>query len=196
MLILDDILLFPVRGILWIFRELHKVAQEELATEAETITAELRELYMMLETRKITEAEFDDRERELLDRLEVLERRDDRIEDQPDEYSEFDDRERELLDRLEVQESRDDRIEDQPDKQPVDSRISRKRQKAAREELAKEADAIATELRELQGMVETDPSLAKAKFDARERKRLHRVKETGEPGAHSEEKRRRTTSGQ
>ena len=165
MLILDDILLFPVRGILWIFRELHKVAQEELATEAETITAELRELYMMLETRKITEAEFDDRERELLDRLEVLERR-------------------------------DDRIEDQPDKQPVDSRISRKRRKAAREELAKEADAIATELRELQGMVETDPSLTKAKFDARERKRLNRVKETGEPGAHSEEKRRRTTSGQ
>ena len=158
MLILDDILLFPVRGILWIFRELHKVAQEELATEAETITAELRELYMMLETRKITEAEFDDRERELLDRLEVLERR-------------------------------DDRIEDQPDKQSVDSRISRKRRKAAREELAKEADAIATELRELQGMVETDPSLTKAKFDARERKRLKRVKETGEPGVHSEEKR-------
>ena len=158
MLILDDILLFPVRGILWIFRELHKVAQEELATEAETITAELRELYMMLETRKITEAEFDDRERELLDRLEVLERR-------------------------------DDRIEDQPDKQSVDSRISRKRRKAAREELAKEADAIATKLRELQGMVETDPSLTKAKFDARERKRLNRVKETGEPGVHSEEKR-------
>jgi hypothetical protein len=158
MLILDDILLFPVRGVLWIFRELHKVAQEELATEAETITAELRELYMMLETSRITEGEFDARERELLDRLEVLERR-------------------------------DDRIEDQPDKQPVDSQISRKPHKAAREELAKEAEVIATELRELHGMVETDPSFTKAEFDARERKLLNRVKETGEPSTHSEEKR-------
>jgi septal ring factor EnvC (AmiA/AmiB activator) len=165
MLILDDILLFPVRGVLWIFRELHKAAQEELATEAETITAELRELYMMLETRKITEAEFEARERELLDRLEVLERR-------------------------------DGRLENQPDQPPVDSRISRKPDKAAREELAKEAEAIATRLRELQGRVETDPSLTKAEFDARERKLLRRVKETGEPGAPGGGKRRRTTSGQ
>jgi len=72
MLILDDILLFPIKSILWIFREIHNAAQQELATEAETITVELSELYMMLETGRITEAEFDVREKELLDRLDEI----------------------------------------------------------------------------------------------------------------------------
>jgi len=75
MLIIDDILLSPIKGIFWIFRELHKAAQEELATEAETITQELSELYMMLETGRITEEEFDAREKELLDRLDEIQER-------------------------------------------------------------------------------------------------------------------------
>jgi hypothetical protein len=73
MLIVDDILLFPINSLLWIFREINHAAQEELANEAETITAELRELYMMLETGQIAETEFNDREKKLLDRLEGLE---------------------------------------------------------------------------------------------------------------------------
>jgi len=72
MLILDDLLFFPVRGILWTFREICTAAQEEVANEADAITAELSDLYMMLETGKITEAEFDQREKELLDRLEEV----------------------------------------------------------------------------------------------------------------------------
>jgi uncharacterized membrane protein len=75
MFIIDDILLFPVKGMFWIFRELHKAAQQELATEAETITEELSELYMMLETGRITEDEFDAREKELLDRLDEIQER-------------------------------------------------------------------------------------------------------------------------
>jgi hypothetical protein len=75
MLILDDILLFPIKGIFWIFRELHKAAEEELATEGEAITQELSELYMMLETGRITEDEFDAREKELLDRLDEIQER-------------------------------------------------------------------------------------------------------------------------
>jgi len=63
MFILDDILLFPIKSILWMFREIHNAAQQELATEAETITADLSELYMMLETGRITEDEFDTREK-------------------------------------------------------------------------------------------------------------------------------------
>jgi hypothetical protein len=70
MLIVDDLLLLPVHGILWIFREIDKAAQQELQGAAEVITAELSDLYMMLETRRITEQEFDERERVLLDRLE------------------------------------------------------------------------------------------------------------------------------
>jgi Gas vesicle protein G len=72
MLIIDDILLSPMRSLLWIFRELHNSAREEMENEAESITAELRDLYMMLETERITEEEFDAREKELLDRLEIL----------------------------------------------------------------------------------------------------------------------------
>ena len=47
----------------------------QLANEAEAVTAELSELYMMLETGQINEAEFDSREKELLDRLETIESR-------------------------------------------------------------------------------------------------------------------------
>ena len=75
MLLLDDILLFPVRGICWVFREVHNAAQKELANEAETITAELRELHMTLEKGQITEAAFAARERQLLDRLDRIEER-------------------------------------------------------------------------------------------------------------------------
>lgn len=75
MLLVDDLLLAPIRGLLWVFEKIHDAAQEEIAGEAEAVTVELRELYMMLETGRITEAEFDDRERTLLDRLEAIQER-------------------------------------------------------------------------------------------------------------------------
>ncbi len=73
MLLIDDILLAPVNGILWVFGEIGKVAHEQLADESKSITESLRQLYMELETGRILEAEFDTRERLLLDRLEALE---------------------------------------------------------------------------------------------------------------------------
>jgi hypothetical protein len=85
MFIIDDILLFPMKGIFWIFREIHNAAQQELATEAETITVELSELYMMLETGRITEAEFDIQEKELLDRLDEIQERGSIIEEDREE---------------------------------------------------------------------------------------------------------------
>jgi hypothetical protein len=72
MLIIDDILFFPVRSILWIFREIYNAVEQEKENEADAITAELSELYMMLETGKITEETFDAREKELLDRLDQI----------------------------------------------------------------------------------------------------------------------------
>ena len=72
MFLIDDILLAPAKGVLWVFREIHDAAQQELAGESETITAALSELYMRLETGQITEAEFDAREKVLLDRLDRL----------------------------------------------------------------------------------------------------------------------------
>ena len=73
MLLVDDILLFPFRGLFWIFCEIQHAAEEEVAGEASAITTRLSELYMMLETGQISEADFDAEEKNLLDRLEVIE---------------------------------------------------------------------------------------------------------------------------
>ena len=88
MLIVDDILLAPVRGILWIFREMYNSVQQEIKGEAESITNELSELYMMLETGKITESEFDAREKELLDRLDAIQDQRTGIQDEDDDKEE------------------------------------------------------------------------------------------------------------
>jgi hypothetical protein len=72
-LIIDDILFAPAHSLFWIFREIHKAAKEELGNEAESITDQLRNLYMQLETSRISEQQFDDQEKLLLDRLDSLE---------------------------------------------------------------------------------------------------------------------------
>ena len=72
MFLVDDVLFFPIRSIFWIFREIHNAALEEQAGEADMITAQLSELYMMLETGKITDAEFNEREKAILDRLDQI----------------------------------------------------------------------------------------------------------------------------
>jgi hypothetical protein len=73
-ILVDDILLAPFRGLLWIFEEIHRAAQEEMVSDAESITAELSTLYMRLETGKITEQEFAEQEKVLLDRLDKIQR--------------------------------------------------------------------------------------------------------------------------
>ena len=79
MLLVDDVLFFPVTSILWLFKEIGKVAQEELAGEAQAVTEQLRLLYMQLETGAITEQQFDAEEKLLLDRLDAI---DSRLEDE------------------------------------------------------------------------------------------------------------------
>jgi len=75
MVLVDDLLMFPIRSVLWIFREIRNAAQEELASETESITAELSNLYMMLETGKISEEEFAAEEKTLLERLDKIQKR-------------------------------------------------------------------------------------------------------------------------
>ena len=76
MVLVDDLLKLPFTSVLWILREIHQAVQEELATESESITAELRQLYMMLETGRISEEEFTVSEKDLLDRLDRVQERD------------------------------------------------------------------------------------------------------------------------
>jgi len=75
MFLLDNILLSPLHGVLWVAREMDKVAQEELANESGTIKADLSGLYLLLEKGQITEEEFDAREKMLLDRLDAISER-------------------------------------------------------------------------------------------------------------------------
>ncbi len=72
MFLIDDILLSPIHGLLWVFREINAAAAQDKAAEPATITAKLGELYMMLEAGQMTEAEFDAAEKVLLDRLDFL----------------------------------------------------------------------------------------------------------------------------
>jgi hypothetical protein len=85
MLLIDDILFSPLKGIQWIFKEVHKLAEEELSGESDRIRESLVELYMQLETEKITEEEFERQESDLLDRLDALDEDDVMIGDE-DEY--------------------------------------------------------------------------------------------------------------
>jgi len=79
MLLVDDILFFPATSILWIFREIDKIAHEELDGAGQAINEQLRLLYMQLETGRITEQQFDAEEKILLDRLDAI---DSRLEDE------------------------------------------------------------------------------------------------------------------
>lgn len=85
MFLVDDILLAPARGLFWIFKEIHRAAEEEQANEADAITAKLSELYMLLETGQMTEAEFDAAEKALLDRLDAIKEREGSEEEEDDE---------------------------------------------------------------------------------------------------------------
>jgi hypothetical protein len=85
MFLIDDILMAPVRGLFWVFKEIRDAAEEEQANEAEDITAKLSELYMMLETGQMTEAEFDAEEKALLDRLDAIKEREGSEEEEEDD---------------------------------------------------------------------------------------------------------------
>ncbi len=88
MFLIDDILLAPARGLFWIFKEIHHAVEEEQANEAEAITTKLSELYMMLETGQMTEAEFDAAEKALLDRLDAIKERADGGQEEEEEDEE------------------------------------------------------------------------------------------------------------
>lgn len=72
MFLLDDLLMLPIRTLLWSARKLDEAARQELAAEGERIVGELSELYRLLEGGAITEEEFAAREKVLLDRLDEL----------------------------------------------------------------------------------------------------------------------------
>lgn len=82
MFLVDDVLLAPVKGLEFLARQIQEAAGRELG-DHDSLRQELRELYMELETGRITEEEFERREAPLVERLEAL----DAAEAEPDRGS-------------------------------------------------------------------------------------------------------------
>jgi hypothetical protein len=70
-LIVDDLLAAPIKGIIWIFEEIHKSATAEQRARRDEIMAALSDLYRALEQGEITDDAFDTREQALLDELDA-----------------------------------------------------------------------------------------------------------------------------
>lgn len=71
MLIIDDILLAPIKGLVFLGKKISEVAEQELSDEG-SIKEHLMELQLKFEMDEIDEEEYDRREGELLDQLEQL----------------------------------------------------------------------------------------------------------------------------
>lgn len=80
MLLIDDMLLAPVHGLLWIARKVNEAVLQEQEKEEEELQAQLRDLHRRLEAGQLTEAEFEAQEAVLLDRLDAI------AEEEPDDH--------------------------------------------------------------------------------------------------------------
>lgn len=74
MLIIDDLLFFPFKGPIGLFKKIHDLAKEELENTPEKLKRELLDLQMLLETGQIPEVEYQKKEKNILEKLEVLKR--------------------------------------------------------------------------------------------------------------------------
>jgi hypothetical protein len=72
MLIIDDLLGAPAKGLMFVLKEINKAVQAEREAEEHRLVQALSELNRRLDAGQIAAAEFDLRERELLDRLDGL----------------------------------------------------------------------------------------------------------------------------
>lgn len=68
MFLIDDILLAPLKGIIWLGKEINNVIEKDESDEGK-IKEKLMELQFKLELDEITEEEYKKQEKELLDRL-------------------------------------------------------------------------------------------------------------------------------
>ena len=74
MFLLDDLLSLPLGGLKFVFRTLRQVAEEQY-TDTGPIKERLLELQLQLESEEITEAEYVQREAEILRELREIENR-------------------------------------------------------------------------------------------------------------------------
>jgi len=70
MFLIDDILLAPLKGVIWIGKKINEVIEKELHDEGR-IKEELMELQQRLEMDEINEEEYEKQEKKLLARLDA-----------------------------------------------------------------------------------------------------------------------------
>ena len=73
MLLVDNLITGPAHGLVWVFRKVQEAAEQSLRDEYRSITTELGNLYLLLESGEIDEEQFALREQRLLDRMDELE---------------------------------------------------------------------------------------------------------------------------
>ena len=71
MFLLDSILLAPLKGVVWLGRKIGDVADQEM-NDVGRVKEDLMELQMKLELEQISEEEYTEKERGLLDKLDRL----------------------------------------------------------------------------------------------------------------------------
>ena len=71
MFLLDDILLSPLKGIIWLAKKIDDVVEKEFSDEG-LIKEKLMEVQMKFEMDKISEKEYSKQEAELLARLDAI----------------------------------------------------------------------------------------------------------------------------
>jgi len=72
MFFVDDLVMSPFKGFLFIAREVAKAVEQEAEQERTEVMSQLALLHSRVEKKEITDDEFDELESELLDRLEQL----------------------------------------------------------------------------------------------------------------------------
>ena len=71
MFLIDSILLAPLKGVVWLGEKLNEMAEKELSDDGR-IKEELMALQLKFELDEITEQEYNEKENELLDRLDAI----------------------------------------------------------------------------------------------------------------------------
>ncbi|WP_020175979.1 gas vesicle protein GvpG [Methyloferula stellata] len=72
MIIIDSLLSAPLRGLMFVLKKVDEAVRQEMEDDERAIMASLSALHLSLNEGAITEAEFDRRETELLDELDLL----------------------------------------------------------------------------------------------------------------------------
>ena len=71
MFLIDDLLLAPIKGVVWLGRKINDVVEKELYDE-ERIKEKLMELQLRFEMEEISGEEYNKQEKELLSRLDAI----------------------------------------------------------------------------------------------------------------------------